>query len=104
MVPAIVCPVIVEQGSYLAEYPVGWCQLHDCNGHRISLADGHKSAAGSRSSPKQGKQQLVDDVDYLVPADVIRQGEFAVENVDRQPGNHRRQCLLREVSSVALLG
>jgi hypothetical protein len=47
-------------------------------------------AAGSGSPPKQGKQQVVHDVDDLLSVHVTRQGELAVENVDGQPGNHRR--------------
>jgi hypothetical protein len=37
--PSVVCPVIVEQGSYPTERLVGRCNLHDCCGHGISLPD-----------------------------------------------------------------
>src|SRR6266566_1819942 len=50
---AVVCPVIVEQGCYLAEHLVGWCHLHDCYGHGISLPDGHNPGRPPVSSRSQ---------------------------------------------------
>jgi hypothetical protein len=32
--------------AYLAEHLVGWCHLHDCYGHGISLPDIHNPGRG----------------------------------------------------------
>ena len=56
----------------------------------MAFCDGCLSLLEVEAASNEGKKEVVNDVDYLLLADVTCEGELAVEDVDGEPGEHRR--------------
>ncbi len=56
----------------------------------LAFCDGCLSLLEVEAASNEGKKEVVNDVDYLLLADVTCEGELAVEDVDGEPGEHRR--------------